>query len=103
MIDETAIGDSGAVEASDGSEFITIRDVYAEGCRYGVDIQDHNRPGQINRHIIVDGLHVRNSYMAVRTRNHDFGHDGLTIRNVTGSDWPPMLPSRSRSATRRTS
>lgn len=78
----------GAVEASDGSEYITIRDVYAESCRYGVDIQDHNRPGQVNRFIIVDGLHVRKSRFAVRTANRDFGHDGLTIRNVTGTDWP---------------
>jgi len=57
----------GAVESSDGSEYITIRDVYAESCLYGVDIQDHKRPGQVNRFIIVDGL---------------------TIRNVTGTDWP---------------
>lgn len=78
----------GAVEASDGSEYITIRDVYAESCRYGVDVQDHKGPGEINRYIIIDGLHVKNTYMAVRTANRDFGHDGLTIRNVTGTDWP---------------
>jgi uncharacterized sulfatase len=78
----------GAVEASDGSEYITIRDVYAESCLYGVDVQDHKRTGQVNNHIIIDGLHVRKSYFAVRTANRDFGHDGLTIRNVTGTDWP---------------
>lgn len=77
----------GPAEVSDGSEYITVRDIYAEACRYGVDIQDHNRKGQINRHIIIDGLHVKNSQIAVRTGNHDFGHDGLTIRNVTGTDW----------------
>ena len=77
----------GPVEASDGSEYITIRDIYAEGCRYGVDIQDHSKKKQVNRHITIDGLHVKNSKMAIRTGNHDFGHDGLTIRNVTGSDW----------------
>ncbi len=77
----------GPAEVSDGSEYITVRDIYAEGCRYGVDIQDHNRKGQINRNVIIENLHVRNSKMAIRTGNHDFGHDGLTIRNVTGSDW----------------
>jgi hypothetical protein len=77
----------GPAEVSDGSEYITVRDIYAEGCRYGVDIQDHNLKGQVNRHIIIDGLFVKNSQMAVRTGNHDFGHDGLTIRNVTGTEW----------------
>lgn len=78
----------GPVEVSDGSEYITVRDVYAETCNYGVDVQDHNKAGQVNRHIIIDGLHVKNTRMAVRTANHDFGHDGLTIRNVTATDWP---------------
>jgi len=78
----------GAVEVSDGSEYITVRDVYAESCNYGVDVQDHNKAGQTNRHVIIDGLHVKNTRMAVRTANHDFGHDGLTIRNVMGTDWP---------------
>jgi len=77
----------GAVEVSDGSENITVRDVYAESSCYGVDIQDHNKAGQVNRHIVIDGLQVRKSRMAVRTANHDFGHDGLTIRNVMASDW----------------
>jgi hypothetical protein len=78
----------GPAEVSDGSEDITVRDFYAEGCNYGIDLQDHNRPGQINRTVIIDGLHVKNTNMAVRGANHDFGHNGLTIRNVTGSDWP---------------
>jgi len=78
----------GPVEVSDGSEYITVRDVYAESCYYGVDVQDHGEEEQVNRHVIIDGLHVKKTYMAVRTANHDFGHDGLTIRNVTGSDWP---------------
>jgi hypothetical protein len=78
----------GAVEVSDGSEYIRVRDVYAESCYYGIDIQDHKREGQVNRYIIIDGLHVKDSHFAVRTANRDFGHDGLTIRNVTGTDWP---------------
>jgi hypothetical protein len=78
----------GPVEVSDGSEHITVRDVYAESCHYGVDIQDHGAEGQVNRHIVIDGLQVKNTSIAVRTANHDFGHDGLTIRNVTAFDWP---------------
>jgi len=78
----------GPAEVSDGSEYITIRDVYAENCVYGIDMQDHNRPGQINRHVVLENIHVKNTKSAVRAANHDFGHDGLTIRNVSGEDWP---------------
>ena len=77
----------GPVEVSDGSEHITVRDVYAEGCAYGVDVQDHGRKGMINRHIVIEGVHVKNTDTAIRTANRDFGHDGLTIRNVTVIDW----------------
>jgi hypothetical protein len=88
--------DRGAAEASDGSEFITFRDIYSESSFYGIDIQDHNRKGQVNRNIVIDGLHVRDCVTAVRTGNHDFGHTGLFIRNVQGerfrgkSPWRPI-------------
>lgn len=78
----------GPVEVSDGSESITVRDIYAESCAYGVDVQDHSKPGQINRNVVIEGVHVVNTPVAVRTANRDFGHHGLTIRNVAGSDWP---------------
>ena len=86
----------GPVEVSDGSEHITVRDIYAESSMYGVDVQDHSRPGMINRHIVIDGVQVRNCVTAIRTANRDFGHDGLTIRNVDGVDfrtdgqWSPV-------------
>ena len=79
----------GPVEVSDGSEHITVRDVYAESSFYGVDVQDHSRPGMINRHIVIDGVQVKDCVTAIRTANRDFGHDGLTIRNVTGVDFQP--------------
>ena len=79
----------GPVEVSDGSEHVTVRDVYAESSFYGVDVQDHTRPGMINRQIVIDGVQVRDCVTAVRTANRDFGHDGLTIRNVTGTDFRP--------------
>ena len=77
----------GPVEVSDGSEYLTIRDIYAESSFYGVDVQDHNNSGQVNRHIVIDGVHVKDCVLAIRTANSDFGHDGLTIRNVGGTDW----------------
>ena len=86
----------GPVEVSDGSEHITVRDVYAESSVYGVDVQDHSRPGMVNRHILIDGVQVRNCVTAIRTANRDFGHEGLTIRNVTGAEfraageWSPV-------------
>jgi len=78
----------GPAEVSDGSEYITIRDIYAESCAYGIDVQDHGDPGQVNRNVVIEGVHVKNTPIAIRTANHDFGHHGLTIRNVAGSDWP---------------
>ena len=77
----------GPVEVSDGSEHITVRDVYAENCAYGVDVQDHAQEGMVNRHVVIEGVHVKNTDTAIRTANRDFGHDGLTIRNVTVEDW----------------
>ena len=86
----------GPVEVSDGSEHITVRDVYAEGSFYGVDVQDHGREGMVNRQILIDGVQVTDCVTAIRTANRDFGHDGLTIRNVTGTNfrgssrWRPL-------------
>ena len=86
----------GPVEVSDGSEHITVRDVYAEGSFYGVDVQDHGREGMINRQVVIDGVQVTDCVTAIRTANRDFGHDGLTIRNVTGTNfressrWRPL-------------
>ncbi len=77
----------GPVEVSDGSEHITVRDIYAESSFYGVDVQDHSREGMINRQILIDGVQVKDCVTAIRTANRDFGHDGLTIRNVSGEDF----------------
>ena len=77
----------GPVEVSDGSEHITVRDIYAESSFYGVDVQDHSRPGMVNRHVLIDGVQVKDCVAAIRSANRDFGHNGLTIRNVTGTDF----------------
>ena len=92
----------GGVEVSDGSEYITVRDVYAESSHYAVDVQDHGRKGMVNSHIIIDGVSVKDCEVAVRTANSDFGHDGLTIRNVSGTDfrqderWRPLHVKNTR-------
>lgn len=92
----------GPVEVSDGSEHITVRDIYAESSLYGVDVQDHRREGMVNRQILIDGVQVRDCVAAIRTANRDFGHDGLTIRNVTGDNfrkddrWRPLHVTNTR-------
>ena len=92
----------GAIEVSDGSEYVTVRDIYAESSHYAVDVQDHRRQGMINRHIIIDGVNVKDCEVAVRTANADFSHDGLTIRNVSGvgfrqdDRWSPLHVKNTR-------
>ena len=94
----------GPVEVSDGSEHITVRDVYAESSFYGVDVQDHRREGMINRHVTIDGVQVKDCVTAIRTANADFGHDGLVIRNVSGTGfrpserWRPLHVTNTRNA-----
>ncbi len=81
----------GAVEAADGTRNITIRNIYAESCAYGIDVEDHNRRGQKNENVTIDGVYVTNCPSAVITSNRPFGHRNLTIRNVTGENWPDEL------------
>jgi hypothetical protein len=73
----------GAVEVSDGSENITVRNVYAERCVYAVDVQDHSKPQQINRHVLLEDIYARDSKHALRTSNRPLGHAHLTIRDIT--------------------
>ena len=72
----------GAVEVSDGVENITVRTVFAENCRYAVDIQDHGHKTQINKNIVVDDVYAVDCRHAIRTENNAFGHENLTIQNV---------------------
>ncbi|MFZ5833139.1 MAG: hypothetical protein ACOY3P_23885 [Planctomycetota bacterium] len=73
----------GAVEVSDGSENVTVRTVYAEGCVYAIDVQDHNQPQQINRNVLVEDVYAVRCKHAIRTANHPFGHSNLTVRDIT--------------------
>jgi hypothetical protein len=84
----------GAVEVSDGVEFITVRNVYAEHARYAVDIQDHNYDKQVNRYVSVENVVAKNCEWGVVTRNHDFGHSGLSLRNLSFEDCEKPLDVR---------
>ncbi len=91
----------GAVEVSDGTENITVQDIYAEGCVYGVDVQDHKRPGEANVGVRIFNVFTRGCKHAIRTDNQPTtGHRDLTLRNISGTDWPagaiPMQVSNTR-------
>jgi hypothetical protein len=73
----------GAVEVSDGTDNVTVRKVYAEECVYAVDVQDHNRPHQDNRNVVVQDIYALRCKHALRTANSPKGHTNLTIRDVT--------------------
>jgi len=77
----------GAVEVCDGAENVTVRNIYADTCIYGVDVQDHGRDGQINRDITIARVRVKNCSSAVRTWNTRRGHRNLTVCDVTSVDW----------------
>lgn len=76
----------GAVEVSDGTDNITVRKVYAEGCSYAVDAQDHKKPGQINRNIVIEDVYAVRCKQGVVTNNRRLGHLNLTVRDVTVQD-----------------
>jgi len=73
----------GAVEVSDGTDNVTVRKVYAQECVYAVDVQDHNRPLQANRNVVVQDIYALGCKHAIRTANSPKGHINLTIRDVT--------------------
>ena len=81
----------GPVEVSDGAENITVRTVYAERCVYAVDVQDHNKPPQINRNIVIEDVYAVDCRYAIRNANRPFGHVNLTIRDVVAERCPEPL------------
>lgn len=74
----------GAVEVSDGTENITVRNVYAENSVYGIDVQDHGKPLQINTNVRIEGVTAVDCTHILRTANNPHGHAGLTIRDAVG-------------------
>ncbi|GMU20921.1 MAG: hypothetical protein AMXMBFR13_10170 [Phycisphaerae bacterium] len=73
----------GCVEVSDGAENITVRKVYAESSVYAVDVQDHRRPTQMNRDVLLEDIHALRCRYALRTDNIPLGHARLTVRDIT--------------------
>jgi hypothetical protein len=76
----------GCVEVSDGTDNITVRKVYAESSVYGVDVQDHDIPSQINRNVVVEDVFALRCKHAIRTSNRPLGHANLTMRDITAKE-----------------
>jgi len=74
----------GAVEVSDGTDNITVRKVYAESAVYALDVQDHKKPGQSNRNVVIEDIYAVHCKHVIRTANSRKGHDNLTVRDITG-------------------
>ena len=80
----------GALEVADGNENITVRDIYAEDCRYGVDFQDHVKQGmgQTNLRVTIEKVFTRRCSHAVRSATAaGMGHRNLTLRDISGTEW----------------
>ncbi len=72
----------GAVEVSDGTDNITVRNVYAEKAVYAIDIQDHGRGSAPNRNIVIEKVEAVNCKHVVRMANSDRGHANLVLRDL---------------------
>ncbi len=73
----------GVVEVSDGTDNITVRKVFAESSVYAIDVQDHGKPAQTNRNVVIEDVYARDCRHAIRTANRPQGHKGLSMRNIT--------------------
>jgi hypothetical protein len=76
----------GCVEVSDGTDNITVRKVYAENSVYAVDVQDHRKPSQVNRNVVIEDVYGWKCTHAIRTDNMALGHANLTVRDVTARE-----------------
>jgi hypothetical protein len=76
----------GTVEVSDGAEHITVRKVYAQDSVYAIDIQDHGRPGQTDRHVVIEDVYALRCKHAVRTANKALGHAHITLKDITAQE-----------------
>lgn len=76
----------GAVEVSDGSHNVTVRNIYAENSLYAVDVQEHAHEQIANTNITVENVYAKNCKHILRTANAPHGHSGLTIVGLTGDN-----------------
>jgi hypothetical protein len=76
----------GAVEVSDGSDNVTVRDVYAQDAVYAIDVQDHGKPSAPNTKVLIENVEAVRCKHIIRTANGPRGHEHLTLRNFVGKD-----------------
>ena len=74
----------GAVEISDGTDNIRVRNVYAEDCPYAVDVQDHRGKSAPNTNVVIEKVEAVRCRHIVRTANSPRGHANLTLRGLVG-------------------
>lgn len=76
----------GSVEVSDGTDLITVRQVFAEEAVYAIDVQDHGAGSAANTRITVEDVEALNCKHIIRTANSERGHAELTLRRMTGKN-----------------
>ena len=76
----------GAVEVSDGSDNIKVKNVYAEDCPYAIDVQDHNGKSAPNTNIEISNVTAVNCNNIIRTANSHRNHANLILRNLKGTN-----------------
>lgn len=74
----------GAVEVSDGTDNISVCNVYAEGCVYAIDVQDHGGRSAPNTNVVIENVCAVRCKHIIRTANSERGHANLTLRNLSG-------------------
>jgi hypothetical protein len=85
-------GGRGAVEVSDGTNNILVKNIWAQNSDYAVDVQDHGDLGQSNKGVTLQNITSTGCYYTIRTSNSAaFGHRGLYISTVSGSNWPTSV------------
>ena len=72
----------GPVEVSDGTDNITVRNVYAEDARYAIDVQDHRGDSGANTNVKVENVQAVRCKHLIRTANSSRGHAHLVLRNM---------------------
>jgi photosystem II stability/assembly factor-like uncharacterized protein len=87
----------GAVEVSDGSDNVTVQNVYAQDAVYAIDVQDHGKPSAPNTNIVIENVEAVRCKHIIRTANGPRGHEHLTLRNFTGRECTlPVLISNTK-------
>jgi hypothetical protein len=76
----------GAVEVSDGTDDITVRNVYAQDAVYAIDVQDHGKGSAANTNVQIENVEAVRCKHLIRTANSPRGHANLTLKNFTARE-----------------